>query len=217
MSAPDIIQQLVKRFEEHHESYLSVKYNETQLRSEFLDPLFEALGWDVFNKQGYAELYKDVLREESQKVEGSARSPDYTFRVGGMRKFFVEAKKPAINIQYDIHPAFQLRRYAWSAKLPVGILTDFEEFAVYESRSKPDHTDSAATGRVTLYRYTDYLTKWNEIAAIFSRESVLKGAFDQYAEGIKGKKGTLEVDDAFLAEIEGWRDLLGTDAGAAQP
>jgi hypothetical protein len=217
MPAPESIQQLVKRFEEHHDSYLSVKYNETQLRSEFLDPFFEALGWDIFNKQSFAEAYKDVLREDSQKVEGSTRSPDYTFRVGGMRKFFVEAKKPAVSIQYDIHPAFQLRRYAWSAKLPLGILTDFEEFAVYESRSKPDHTDSAATGRVNLYRYTDYLTKWDEIAAVFSRESVMKGAFDQYTEGIKGKKGTLEVDDAFLAEIESWRDLLARTLALRNP
>ena len=102
MPAPINIQKLVKRFEEHHDSYLSVRYNETQLRSEFLDPLFEALGWDIFNKQSFAEAYKDVLREDSQKIEGSTRSPDYTFRVGGMRKFFVEAKKPAVNIQYEI-------------------------------------------------------------------------------------------------------------------
>ena len=50
------------------------------------------------------------------------------------RKFFVEAKKTSVNIKDDISPAFQLRRYAWSAKLPLSILTDFEEFAVYDCR-----------------------------------------------------------------------------------
>ena len=89
-----------------------------------------------------------MIHEDSLEVEGAAKAPDYAFRIGGMRKFFVEAKKPAVNIEYDIYPAFQLRRYAWSAKLPLSILTDFEEFAVYESRSKPDKSDSAATGRV---------------------------------------------------------------------
>jgi len=59
-----------------------------------------------------------------------------------------------------------------------------------------------------LLNYKDYLTKWDEIAAIFSRDAVLKGSFDQYAEGLKGKRGTTEVDDAFLQEIEHWRDLL---------
>jgi hypothetical protein len=43
MSAPEILQQLVKRFEEHRTSYLSGKYNEAQLRQEFLNPFFEAL------------------------------------------------------------------------------------------------------------------------------------------------------------------------------
>jgi hypothetical protein len=50
----------------------------------------------------------------------------------------VEAKKPAVDIKYDIYPAFQLRRYAWNKHLPLSILTDFEEFAVYDCRNKPD-------------------------------------------------------------------------------
>jgi type I restriction-modification system DNA methylase subunit len=208
MTAPDIICQLVKRFEENRDSYRSGKYNETQLRREFLDPFLKALGWDIDNERGYAEAYKDVIHEDSLEVEGATKAPDYAFRIGGTRKFFVEAKKPAVNIEYDTHPAFQLRRYAWSAKLPLSLLTDFEELAVYESRSKPDKSDSAATGRVMLLHYKDYLTKWDEFAAIFSREAVLRGSFDQYAEGLKGKKGTTEVDDAFLQEIEHWRDLL---------
>jgi len=217
MSVPDSIRQLVARFEEHRDSYRAGKYNETQLRREFLDPFFETLGWDVFNKQGYAEAYKDVIHEDSLEVEGATKAPDYSFRIGGTRKFFVEAKKPAVNIEYDIYPAFQLRRYAWSATLSLSVLTDFEEFAVYESRSKPDKSDSAATGRVLLLNYKDYLTKWDEIAAIFSREAVLKGSFDQYAEGLKGRKGIKEVDDAFLEEIEGWRDLLARNIAIRNP
>jgi len=95
MPAPDIIKQLVKRFEEQHASYISGKYNEAQLRQEFLNPFFEALGWDLFNKQGYAEAYKEVIHEASQEVEGANKAPDYAFRIGGTRKFFVEAKKPS--------------------------------------------------------------------------------------------------------------------------
>ena len=208
MTAPDIILQLVERFEQNRLSYHSGKYNEAQLRQEFLNPFFEALGWDVYNKKGYGEAYKEIIHEASLEVEGANKAPDYAFRIGGMRKFFVEAKKPAVNIEYAIHPAFQLRRYAWSAKLSLSILTDFEEFAVYESRSKPDKSDRAATGRVMLLNYKDYLTRWEELAAVFSPEAIQKGSFDKYAEGLKGKHGTTEVDDAFLQEIEGWRDLL---------
>ena len=208
MTAPDTIKSLVDRFKNNHEAYRAGKYNETQLRREFLDPFFEALGWDLLNKQGYAEMYKDVIHEDSLEIEGENKAPDYAFRIGGQRKFFVEAKKPAVNIENNIQPAFQVRRYAWSAKLPISILTDFEEFAVYDCRNKPDKKDKASVGRVALYSYKDYIEKWDEIAAIFSRDAVLKGSFDQYAEGMKTKKGTTEVDDAFLIEIERWRDLL---------
>ena len=86
MPAPEIIQQLVRRFEEHHASYRAGKYNETQLRREFLDPFFEALGWDVFNRQGYAEAYKDVIHEDLLEIEGATKAPDYAFRIGGQRK-----------------------------------------------------------------------------------------------------------------------------------
>jgi predicted type IV restriction endonuclease len=217
MPAPDLLLQLVQRFDDNLASYRSGDYNEAQLRLEFLDPLFEALGWDVYNKQGYAEAYKDVVHEDAIKLGGATKAPDYAFRIGGARKFFVEAKKPSVNLKEGVSPAFQLRRYAWSAKLPLSILTDFEEFAVYDCRTKPDKSDKASTGRVLFLTYRDYPARWDEIAAIFSRQAVLKGSFDRYAESAKGKRGTAEVDDAFLAEIERWRDLLAHNLALRNP
>jgi predicted type IV restriction endonuclease len=60
MSAPKEILDLVERFERNLEAYRSGQYNEAQLRQEFLNPFFKALGWDVDNKRGYAEPYKDI-------------------------------------------------------------------------------------------------------------------------------------------------------------
>ena len=116
------IKELVDRFRMNIDVYKKSTYNETQVRREFIDPFFEALGWDVRNKQGYAEQYKEVVHEDTIKVGRSTRAPDYSFRIGGQRKFFVEAKKPAVNVKEDVSPAYQLRRYAWSAKLPLFIL-----------------------------------------------------------------------------------------------
>ncbi len=101
-----------------------------------------------------------------------------------------------------------MRRYAWSAKLPLSILTDFEELAVYDCRIKPAQGDKASTGRIMYLSYTEYADRWDEIANIFSRSAILKGAFDKYADSTRGKKGTAEVDDAFLKEIESWRDVI---------
>jgi len=115
---PPIVSILIERFERNRESYKSQSYNETQLRHEFLDPFFEALGWDVANTQGHAEAYKDVIHEDAIKIGGYTKAPDYCFRIGGTRKFFLEAKKPAVNVRDEIPPAYQIRRYAWSAKVP---------------------------------------------------------------------------------------------------
>ena len=134
MPAPQIVLDLVQRFNDCREQYRTGNYNEAQLRREFLDPFFAALGWDMTNAQNFAPQYREVIQEASLTIEGQAEAPDYEFRIGQTPKFFVEAKKPAVNIQYDVHPAFQLRRYAWSAHLPLSILTDFEEFAVYDTR-----------------------------------------------------------------------------------
>lgn len=217
MVLPKDIDNLIERFDRNRDSYLSGQYNETQLRREFLDPFFTALGWDVENKQGYAEAYKDVIHEDALKIGGATKAPDYCFRIGSVKKFFVEAKKPSVNLKDDVSPAFQLRRYAWSAKLPLSILSDFEEFAVYDCRIKPVQTDKASTGRVLYFTYQDYPKKWDEIVNVFSREAVLKGSFDKYAESTKLKKGTATVDDAFLTEIEDWRDLLARNIAIRNP
>jgi N-6 DNA Methylase/TaqI-like C-terminal specificity domain/Type I restriction enzyme R protein N terminus (HSDR_N) len=208
LTPPPRVLELVETFDRHREAYRTGSYNESQVRQEFIDPFFEALGWDVRNVQGFAAAYKDVVHEDAIKVGGETKAPDYCFRIGGTRKFFVEAKKPSVKVHGDPGPAYQLRRYAWSAKLPLSILTDFEEFAVYDCRVKPDQADPASKARVLYLTYKDYATRWDEIAKVFSKQAILQGSFDQYAESHKQKHGTAEVDDAFLAEIEKWRDVL---------
>lgn len=205
MPAPESVSRLTKQFREHLDAYKSGKYNETQLRREFLDPFFVELGWDVFYTQGYAGDYKDVVHEAAIKIGGTTKAPDYSFRIGGQRKFFVEAKKPSVDVKGDPHPAYQLRRYAWTAGLPVSILSDFEEFAVYDCRVKPTPRDKASTARILYMTFEEYEERWEEIEGIFSKTAILKGAFDKYASKQTRKRGTAEPDEEFLKLLEGWR------------
>ena len=140
-------------------------------------------------------------------MEGQQKAPDYTFRVGTLAKFHVEAKKCGVNIDRDAGPAYQLRRYGWSAKLALSILTDFEELAVYDCTIRPRQSDKASRARAFFYRSEEYVDRWRELWNVFSHEAVWSGAFDQYA-ATKRKRGTSEVDAEFLKEIEGWRDVL---------
>ena len=204
---PKKIQELVRSFKRHKAEYKKSAYNETEVRIEFVNPFWGELGWDVENKSGYAMPYREVIHEDAVKMGGTTKAPDYGFRIGGARKFFVETKKPSLNLKDDPSPANQLRRYAWNCKLPLSILMDFEEFAVYDCRVRPKPNDKASTARIMYITYEEYADVWEEIDTIFSRESILKGSFDKFAESRK-TKGTAEVDDEFLDDMESWRETL---------
>jgi hypothetical protein len=208
MSAPTTIRELVNRFRDNRDDYRLPTYKEFRLRKEFVDPFFEALGWDVANRGGYAEVYKDVVHEDAIKISGASKAPDYAFRIGGTRKFFVETKSPYIDIHSDAGAAYQLRRYAWSAKLPLSVLTNFEGLSLYDCRVRPDKNHRASNARVLYLTFEEYESRWGEIEGILGRQSILKGAFDRYADDTAKRKGTAEVDAAFLAEIEQWRAAL---------
>jgi len=110
------------------------------------------LAGGVDNSQGYFEAYCEVIHEDRVKISGKSKAPDYSFRLpGGKKLFFVEAKKPSVVVKDGVQPAYQVRRYGWSAKLPVSIVTDFEEFALYDCTKKPSPTDKASTARIKIF------------------------------------------------------------------
>jgi hypothetical protein len=89
------LRELVELFGENLEQYKSGRYDEANVRVNFIDRFFEeVLDWDVRNLKGYAENYREVVREDIVRIKGKPKAPDYSFRIGGARKFFVEAKKP---------------------------------------------------------------------------------------------------------------------------
>ena len=202
------INKLVQTFKNNFNQYKLPTYKEAQVRKEFIDKFFTQLGWDVDNKEGNSEQYKDVVNEDAIKIGGITKAPDYAFRIGGQRVFFVEAKKPSVNLKDNSESAYQLRRYAWNMGIPISILTDFEEFLIYDCRVKPHEKDNSNVARIMVINYQDYLENLDKIWDIFSKESVLKGSFERYIKSNKGIKGTTEVDNEFLKEIEKWRENL---------
>ena len=204
----DKLIELVNQFQSNIKQYKSSIYDEANTRVDFIDKFFTLLDWDVANNQGYSEQYREVVREDKIQIEGKQKAPDYSFRIGKERKFFVEAKKPSIFIKEDIAPAYQIRRYGYTAKLPLSILTDFEEFAIYDTRIKPDKNDKASVGRVFYCTYDEYEKHFDFIYDTFSKSAILKGSFDKYTEENKNKKGTGEVDKELLKLVEEWRTEL---------
>ena len=211
------IQELINRFAYNESQYCSNAYNETQNRREFIDPFFKALSWDIDNSKGYSERYKEVIHEDAIKIKGGTKAPDYCFRIGGNRVFFVEAKRPSIALYTDPSPAFQIRRYAWTTKLRLSVVTNFREFAVYDTRIEPKHNDRASVARVMYLKYTEYLNKWGDIGSIFSPDAIAKGSFDKYSESTVARRGTAGVDESFLRVIEEWRSALARNFTLRNP
>jgi predicted type IV restriction endonuclease len=111
MAVPAELHELVERFDRDLPSYRSARFNEAQVRIDFINPLLGLLGWDVENRRGLPEAYREVIYEDRVKVGGGTKAPDYGFYAGGQRRFFLEAKKPSVDITGDVAPAVQFRRY----------------------------------------------------------------------------------------------------------
>lgn len=210
------VAELVERFKRNEADHLRTTYNETQARTEFITPLLEAFGWDVHNKAGLPLAFREVIEEATVEVgeEKLAKKPDYELRLARQRKLFVEAKKPSVRIDRDRAPAFQTRRYGYSASLPISIVTNFHQFAIYDCRPIPADTDEPHVARMTLISCEDFESRFDELWARLSREAVYSGAFDRQFEVDATRRGAEQFDDYFLRQVRTWRERLAIDIHA---
>ncbi len=211
--AKAVVEKLVNRFAEQRNGYHAADYNETKTRRDFIDPLFTAFGWDMDNKDDVAEPYREVIHEDKVKIQGKTKAPDYGFRLSGSkdRLFFVEAKKPSVALKTNKEAAFQVRRYGWNSGASVSILTNFEEFIIYDCSKKPSSTESSAVARLKYFTYDQLLNEFDFFYDIFSREAVVKGRFDKYIQSDTAKKGTQTPDKDFVVSLDKWRKFIAID------
>ncbi len=207
------IKQLIEKYSADRKYYLTNKYNETLLRSDFLDPFFELLGWDIKNNAGKSTNEREVILEEALKANASEHSkkPDYTFRLFSERKFFLEAKKPCVAIEANNDTAKQVRRYGFTAKLKISVLSNFEYLIIYDTSVKVDETDNYNKALIKKYHYTEYESKFEEIKKLLGKDAVYSGAFDTEWQTIENKLNQYSIDTLFLQQFNEWRKLLGSE------
>jgi hypothetical protein len=217
--ARDRVRELVRSFQRNESEYLRTTYNETQSRTDFITPLLEAFGWDVQNRKGHPLALREVFEEATVEVgeERLSKKPDYELRLARQRKLFVEAKKPSVRIDHDRAPAFQVRRYGYSASLPISVLTNFYRLAVYDCFPTPAETDQAHVARLSLFRYDEFESRFDELWGILSREVVYSGEFDRRFVVTVAHRGAEQFDDYFLRQVRDWRERLAVDIHANTP
>ena len=203
------LQALVKNYLSNAEycRRASNNYNEHSCRDEYINPLLRLLGWDVENSKGVQPQLREVIAEN---YSSETERPDYSMNVRGIPKFFIEAKKPSVDISVRSDPALQARKYGWNAKHLVSVLTNFEYLAIYDTTVIPESDDTPAVARYRLFHFTDYVDCIDEIYALISRESVYSGFFDRHftVEALATESDKSSVDSVFLTQINEWRIRL---------
>lgn len=204
---------LVKSFKRNEADYKRPAYNETQARTDFITPLLAAFGWDVHNAAERPLGLREVIEEATVEVgeERLSKKPDYELRLARQRKLFVEAKKPSVHVDRNRDAAFQTRRYGYSASLPIAVLTNFHQLAVYDCKPKPDLTDEAHVARILLVRYDEFEARFDELWPLLSREAVYSGDFDRRFLVDHQHHGAEQFDGFFLRQVRSWRERLAQD------
>lgn len=213
MTNMEEIKALVARYVANRDEYTRNQstYTELDLRAEYLDPFFAALGWDLNNSGGRANRLREVVRETRVNVDENVKRPDYEFRLGAERKFFVEAKKPSVKLITDPKPAFQVRRYGWSAGLMISVLSNFEDLIVYDTTTEPNEAHSAENSRLFRFHYTEYEARIDEITNLLSKQSVYSGDFDERFSSATENRPSEKIDAVFLEQLNEWRVAIASD------
>lgn len=213
------VAELVSHFKRDYDYFKSDRYNETLLRSDFLDPLFELLGWDIKNTQGKSTSEREVLLEEPLKADAlsNTKKPDYTFRLFSDRKFFLEAKKPHVKIESEDSPAKQVRRYGYTAGLTISVLSNFEYLYIYDTTIPVNEDDNREKGLIKSYHYTEFADKFDEIVSLLGHQSVYSGEFDKTWAHIERNVTHKPVDKLFLEQINEWRLALANEIHKEEP
>src|SRR5258706_9559772 len=106
--------------EKYRDSLKVTRANESQMRKDFILPMFRALGWDTENPA-------EVTAEEHivRKIA------DFGFYVNGIPVFYLETKKASENVEKG--DMVQAINYAFLKGVTWAILTNFEQFMVFNA------------------------------------------------------------------------------------
>ncbi len=217
------IRELIENFRMHSAAYMRPMYQEAEARKDFIDPMFKALGWDVDHERERNPYEQEVKVERGVTVAKAQKRADYAFYLApNFRdvRFFVEAKKPSVDLERDADAHFQTLRYGYSAGMPLAVLTDFEQIRVLDCRRKP-HPDSVLDQVYRSWRYTDFgnAEKFAEFYWLFSRQAHVDGSYQRRIEELPKPKGGAKqrglfkggyqpVGDSFLDELSEYREML---------
>ncbi|MCX6162464.1 MAG: adenine methyltransferase, partial [Ignavibacteriae bacterium] len=129
----------------------------------------------------------------------------------------MEAKKPCVSIESNNDTAKQIRRYGFTAKLKISVLSNFEYLLIYDASVQVEKDDIFQKALIKKYYFTEYESKFVEIKGLLGKESVYSGAFETVWRDIESQINQYSIDILFLNQINEWRLLLGAEIHKQAP
>lgn len=188
------------------------KFAEADVRTQFIEPLLSALGWDVTNKLGLPVSRMEVVAERSQDTRDGTTvgRPDYKLRIAGKDIMPIEAKRPQVRLLDHSKSSQQARSYGWSLSLPASVLTNFEHLIIFDTTRAPSPTDSASHSRIpsATFSFSEYVTRFDELWKYLSYASLSNNGLEAVYNYEQPPRGESPFDKSFLADFRHWRQQL---------
>lgn len=194
-SALQGIKELVSKYREIEEAGKLSSYNEAQTRNEFIEPMFEYLGWDMRNLRNKRE----VITEESV----SSGRVDLSFQLHGIPVFFLEAKAIRINLG-EWKWAEQAINYSWNKSVSWAVLSDFEGVKIFNADLPPKNL---ASNLFMELKFGEFEEKFDDLW-LLSKESFQNQALDVQAEKWRKSDKRTQVGQKLFEDLMTWRNLL---------
>ncbi len=195
-------------------------FTETEARVSFVDPLLEALGWDVRNLGGLSQSLSEVIMERvGQDADGAWGRPDYRLRLTGEDVMPVEAKRPSVPIASHSDSAIQARSYGWSLSLPAAVLTNFNELVIFDARIAPLLGDAADVAVMPggRFGFEEFVTRFDDLWRLLSFESLSGVGLESLFDYERAPRGHSPFDIRFLSEFRDWRQTLAQAVALGNP
>lgn len=170
-----LVERFIKAKEEGKLDYAS----EETIRT-WINELLSLFGWDVQNTHQVLQertLEKDK-RDKLRGIGSTNVRPDYTLANGSVPLSFIDAKSLDVNIAESKESSFQIRSYGWSIGAMFSIVTNFEQFAVYECSIMPHISDESNVCRVALYSCKEYVDNLEMMSFFLDRGKVISRQLD---------------------------------------
>src|SRR3989344_9206433 len=185
------IKKLVERFDQKNPSELKAM-NEETVKKNFILPLFKWLGWNVDSDDVSAE--EDIFKKRV----------DYGFKINGMTKFFLEAKKPYEDVLGDVDHIRQAINYSYWKSVTWAVLTNFKDLVVFNAEWKGNNLSE---NRFITLNYKEFIEKFDKLW-LLSTDSFAKNTIDEEATTVGKKQKREPIGKQILYDLISWRELL---------